>query len=49
MLQDLFFLGFPDFVNVTFVDCLRLAAVGIAVVAGIFEDDGMCFMGDEFS
>ena len=41
LLQVLFFLGFPDFVNVIFVDCFKLADVGIAVVAGMLDDAGM--------
>ena len=41
MLHALFFLGFPDLVKVIFVDCFKLADVGMAVVAGMLDDAGM--------
>ena len=41
LLHDLFFLGFPDLVKVSFVDCFKLADVGIAVVAGMLDEVGI--------
>ena len=45
--QDRFFLGFPDFVKDALADCFNDAEVGIAVVAGIFDDVTECFEGTD--
>ena len=47
LVQERFFLGLPDFVKDTLADCFKDAAVGIAVVAGMFDEDTKCFEGTE--
>jgi len=42
-----FFFGLPDFVKDTLADCFKDAAVGIAVVAGMFDEDTKCLVGTD--
>lgn len=47
LVQERFFLGLPDFVKDTLADCFKDVAVGIAVVAGMFDEDTKCLVGTD--
>ena len=47
LVQERFFLGLPNFVKDTLADCFKDAVVGIAVVAGIFDEVTKCLVGTD--